>query len=304
MRVVIVGAGIGGLTAAIALRRVGVDAVVLEQAPELREVGAGISLWPNAINAFRRLGLGDAVEASGARVGDTDIRDWRGRVAAPVVLGPDRGALRRAVDHDPARRPPHDPARGARIPAAYVSAPGACRSTRTAPASASGSPTAAPRHCDVAIGADGLHSMVRAATVGDGPPRDSGLRAWRAVVSVDRAAGRAVDVGEYWGHGSLFGVQSLGEDSFYWYAASKARGADQAPGAEKDDLLRRFGSWAAPIPELIEATDATRPSCATTSTTVACRSSLAFGRVALLGDAAHPMLPMPRTGRLPGDRGR
>ena len=79
MRVLIVGAGIGGLTAAIALRRAGIDAVVLEQAPELREVGAGISLWPNAINAFRRLGVGDAVEATGARVADTEICDWRGR---------------------------------------------------------------------------------------------------------------------------------------------------------------------------------------------------------------------------------
>ena len=67
MRVVIVGAGIGGLTAAIALRRAGMDAVVLERAPELREVGAGISLWPNAINAFRRLGVGEAVEAAGRR---------------------------------------------------------------------------------------------------------------------------------------------------------------------------------------------------------------------------------------------
>ena len=52
----IVGAGIGGLTAAVALRRAGIDAVVLERAPELREVGAGISLWPNAINTLRRLG--------------------------------------------------------------------------------------------------------------------------------------------------------------------------------------------------------------------------------------------------------
>ena len=73
MRVLIVGAGIGGLTAAIALRRIDIDAVVLEQAPELREVGAGISLWPNAINAFRRLGIGEAVETNGARVTDTDI---------------------------------------------------------------------------------------------------------------------------------------------------------------------------------------------------------------------------------------
>ena len=145
--------------------------------------------------------------------------------------------------------------------------------------------------CDIAIGADGLNSMVRAATVGDGPPRDSGVRAWRAVVSTDEELAQRVGVGEYWGHGSLFGIQSLGDNSFYWYAAGKERGADQDPGAEKDELLRRFGSWAAPIPELLEGTDAQailrndlydRPA----------PKSMAFGRVALLGDAAHPMLPM------------
>jgi 2-polyprenyl-6-methoxyphenol hydroxylase-like FAD-dependent oxidoreductase len=100
-----------------------------------------------------------------------------------------------------------------------------------------------------------------------------------------------VDVGEYWGHGSLFGVQSLGDNSFYWYAAGQARGGDHEPGADKDELLQRFGSWAAPIPELLEGTDAQailrndlydRPA----------PKSMAFGRVALLGDAAHPMLPM------------
>jgi 2-polyprenyl-6-methoxyphenol hydroxylase-like FAD-dependent oxidoreductase len=111
------------------------------------------------------------------------------------------------------------------------------------------------------------------------------------VVSADEELARRVDVGEYWGHGSLFGVQSLGDNSFYWYAAGKVRAAGQAPSAEKDDLLRRFGSWAAPIPELLEGTDAQailrndlydRPA----------PKSMAFGRVALLGDAAHPMLPM------------
>ncbi|HEX8358675.1 MAG TPA: NAD(P)-binding protein, partial [Longimicrobium sp.] len=59
--IIIAGGGIGGLSAAIALRRAGWEARVFERAPELREVGAGISLWPNATRQLRRWGLLDEV---------------------------------------------------------------------------------------------------------------------------------------------------------------------------------------------------------------------------------------------------
>src|SRR5262245_53478755 len=66
--VLIIGGGIGGLAAAVALRRVGLRAQVFERAPELREMGAGLSLWSNAVKALRRLGLEDAVVAHGAAI--------------------------------------------------------------------------------------------------------------------------------------------------------------------------------------------------------------------------------------------
>src|SRR4051794_12402627 len=86
MKVLIVGAGIGGLTTAIALRRAGIDATVFEQTPELGEVGAGISLWPNAIKVLRRLGVGDEVESVGCAVTAAETRDHHGAVlhSSPV----------------------------------------------------------------------------------------------------------------------------------------------------------------------------------------------------------------------------
>lgn len=65
VRAIVVGGGIGGLTAAIALRRIGVEVVVFERAGELREIGAGISLWVNAMKALERIGLAEAVRAAG-----------------------------------------------------------------------------------------------------------------------------------------------------------------------------------------------------------------------------------------------
>src|SRR5437868_4989068 len=83
MRAIIVGSGIGGLSAAIALRRVGVDVTVYERAPELTEVGAGISLWANALRALDHVGAGDAVRAVALRMDRSEFRVRDGyRVAA------------------------------------------------------------------------------------------------------------------------------------------------------------------------------------------------------------------------------
>src|SRR5438067_621642 len=77
-RGLIVGGGIGGLTAAVALRRVGLEAVVLERARELRERGAGISLWPNAVKVLRALGVGKEIEAAATVQCECGLRTWRG----------------------------------------------------------------------------------------------------------------------------------------------------------------------------------------------------------------------------------
>ena len=143
----------------------------------------------------------------------------------------------------------------------------------------------------VVIGADGLHSRVRTALVHDGPPRYAGITAWRGVVPLDDTLARRVCSGESFGRGALFGVARLSGSQVYWWAGVRRResGGDE-PRAEKSALLRAFADWHDPIPELVAAT----PPEAITRTCLYDRPALArlsLGRIALAGDAAHPMLP-------------
>src|SRR5215471_12115313 len=87
MRVVIIGAGIGGLAAAVALRRVGVEGLVIERAPSIREVGAGLSLWSNAVNALRELGVDAKVIASASVIERNLVQTPNGHVIARTELG-------------------------------------------------------------------------------------------------------------------------------------------------------------------------------------------------------------------------
>ena len=79
-KAIIVGAGIGGITAAIALRKSGIEAAVYERAPELKEIGAGIALASNAMKVLSQLGLSDRVAGQGIPLANGDIRTWKGEV--------------------------------------------------------------------------------------------------------------------------------------------------------------------------------------------------------------------------------
>jgi 2-polyprenyl-6-methoxyphenol hydroxylase-like FAD-dependent oxidoreductase len=289
-RALVIGAGVAGLATAIALRRAGRDVLVLERAPELREIGAGISLWPNAVKALRRLGVGDAVEAAGAPAHDSAFRSWRGaqlgasitsrleeRFGAPLVLvhrARLQDAMRRALDQDTVRL-------GAEC--AALDQNGDTVAVRLVGGGV--------ERGAVAIGADGLHSRVRTALAHDGPPRYAGITAWRGVVPLDDALGRRISGGETFGRGSLFGVAALNGSQVYWWASMRCgESRGDAPRVERSSLLRTFAEWHDPIPELVAAT----PADAIIRTCLYDRPALgrlSDRRIALVGDAAHPMLP-------------
>src|SRR5215216_5731176 len=257
IRVVIIGAGIGGLAAGAILRRDGHEVTVLERAERFEPLGAGLALWPNGARALREIGVGATAEAAEVPRGDGGIRRARD------------GKLITAISPDVLER-----RYGA--PLALVHR-----------AELQGALLAAAGDGVVRFGADGINSATRAALLGDGPPRASGVVAYRAVVD---DWGGELAAGEYWGRGEVFGVAPLSRRLVYWYAAHRGELVVDAGEDRLAGLLARHGSWAEPIPSLLAAT---RPQTLLRHELFDRRPIDAWGRdaVTLLGDAGHPMLP-------------
>jgi 2-polyprenyl-6-methoxyphenol hydroxylase-like FAD-dependent oxidoreductase len=284
-RAIIVGGGIGGLAAALALQRAGLAVEVFERAPEIREVGAGIAIWANGIHALDALGLRSGIHACSVPYTAGGLRVWNGRtltsmavpelqerlgVLAIVVhradllgilldaLGADRvhlGAQCTDVQQD-----------GDGVTATFVDGRTACG--------------------DILIGADGLQSIVRARLHGHRAPVYAGFTAWRGIVTFDASRFPA---SESWGYGSIFGFVPISRGKVYWYATKNAPEGERLAD-EKAELESIFRDWHDPIAHLIHATD----TAAILRNDIYDRPPLdawGRGRMTLAGDAAHPMTP-------------
>jgi 2-polyprenyl-6-methoxyphenol hydroxylase-like FAD-dependent oxidoreductase len=289
VKAIIVGGGIGGLTAAIALRRVGVEAVVFERAAELREIGAGITLWANAVRALKKLDVYDAIREAGAELGG-EIRSWRGERISEITadqlksrLGEANLAVHRA-DLQSALLAAL-PQGTVRLGAEFVGfgEDGAGVVARFAGGH--------EERGDLLLGADGIDSSVRAQLFGRSAPRYAGYAAWRGVVDAGDGLVPA-EVGlNLWGRGSEFGLAGIGQGRFYWFMTRNAPEgeADDAAG-RKREVLDLLQGWYEPSRRAVEATEESK----ILRNDIYDRDPLkrwGAGRTTLLGDAAHPMTP-------------
>jgi 2-polyprenyl-6-methoxyphenol hydroxylase-like FAD-dependent oxidoreductase len=280
MRVIIVGAGIGGLSLAIALRRRGIDVLVLEKRGAFADEGAGIVLGPNVMSAVVPLGLDAALLAAGRPLGAMNIVDRQGRVLA-------RTAPRVAEFPHPAvaihRSRLHEVLR-----AAYD---GELRLGVTVERFALGARPAVwaddeRLEADLVVGADGIRSALRDHLNPGFKTRYSGVTCWRTVVDVEGTD----EAFEMWGPGKRVGVVPLAEGKSYVYLALNAPARAPSPFADLTAFRRHWAEFGEPARTALAAVnDLGRLLHNDLDDGIAPRWS-AEGAV-LLGDAAHAVTP-------------
>lgn len=290
MRIAIIGGGIGGLTAALALRQFGFEPQVFEQAPEVLEVGSAIIMWPNAMRVLHQLRLTEKVRHDGGVIEEARWVNHDGRLINHFVL-PKTGlpaiVLHRARLQEELRRalPPES------IHLGHVFEKFEQHSDVVVTRFSNGSSL----EFDLLIGADGLHSHVRAQLLNDGPLVYRGYTAWRGVVDFTPKSITPASAIEIYGNGKRFGIGPLGFDKVgWWVSVNRDSPNDEAhgpgPANDREGLLQLFDGWCEPVPELIQST----PLSSLIRNPVFDRKPVrkwGEGSVTLMGDAIHPLTP-------------
>ncbi|MEU6867567.1 FAD-dependent oxidoreductase [Streptomyces sp. NPDC046876] len=296
-KLIIVGGGIGGLATALATARQGHEVLVLERAPEFAEIGAGIQLAPNGLHALDRLGLGEAVRSTAVQMDELRFMDG---VTGEHVTSVD------LTEHYRERfGNPYAVVHRAELHTKLLEA---CRAVDTielrSAATAVGYEQDAASATvlledgeritgDALIGADGIHSAIRARLVGDGAPRNSGITVYRALIPMEQVPEelRHLTSVTWWtGPGCHFVHYPIAGGKYLNLAASSDNKATEAIAgvpATQGDIRREFASLGEDAQRLLALGEGWKSWVLVDRDPV---DTWTDGRVALLGDAAHPML--------------
>jgi 2-polyprenyl-6-methoxyphenol hydroxylase-like FAD-dependent oxidoreductase len=289
-RVIIIGAGVAGLTAGIALNRSGIDATVFEASSELREIGAGLGVQYAAMKALRRIGLEEGVREIGAPLSAMAWTMWDGR---PLVT----------ISHKPLKQKlgaeTHNVHRGEFL-SLLVREFGRDRIELGAKFEGfEEDSTEVVVHFEggrsergaLLVGADGSRSRVRSHSLGDGEPQPTKVLVWRSMPPFEHPLLPLGVLRQAYGPGKMFSVVPGTNQRVFWFAVGLvSEFGERAATGHKEELLGAYGNWAEPVLELLQAT----PESEMTRARIFDRPPArrwGTARVTLAGDAAHPMQP-------------
>ncbi len=287
----IVGGGIGGLTLAIAMQRKGMEVKVFEAAPQFKPLGAGIALAANAMKALEDIGIASEVIQAGRKIKRMYVKDDRGKVISftdAIQLTEQYGVVNNFTIH---RADLHEVLTKLLKVDTLVFGK-ACvdfeqNQNGVVIKFSDGSTSAA----DYLVACDGIHSPIRKKLLPLSSPRYAGYTCWRAVVDELPEGFNSDETTETWGPGRRFGVVPLSNNRVYWFATLNAPANDATyRNFSVKDLEEVFKDFHFPIPAILART---KNEQLIWSDIIDLKpiTQFAFGRVVLLGDAAHATTP-------------
>ncbi|MEN0581939.1 FAD-dependent urate hydroxylase HpxO [Phytobacter palmae] len=292
MKALVIGAGIGGLSAAVALKNAGIACDVFEAVKEIKPVGAAISIWPNGVKCMKHLGMGGIMETYGGPMRSMAYRDYRqGETLTQFSLAPlvervggrpcpvSRAELQREMLNYWGR---DNVQFGKRVSGVEENADGVT-------AWFTDGSTA---HGDFLIAADGSHSALRPYVLGYTPQRRyAGYVNWNGLVPVDESIAPAEQWTTFVGEGKRVSLMPVSDGRFYFFFdVPLPAGLAEDRTTLRDDLTRYFSGWAPPVQRLIAALDPQITNRIEIHD-IEPFDKLVRGKVALLGDAGHSTTP-------------
>ncbi|MBH0775484.1 FAD-dependent monooxygenase [Nocardia bovistercoris] len=290
-RVIILGGGIGGLSASIALRKVGIDATVYEQAPAFGTVGASLQVWVKGMKAFAELGLADEIRRRGAEVHrqqffnqhgtplyHAPLADLARTYGAPMPVMIRRSEVIETLSTAPDLGPVVFDHRATRIDQDDTGATVTFENGRR-------------ERAELVIAADGINSRTRQAILPEVKILTAGYVIVHAVAQHEPPCG-ANNFSLFFGRGTRIAIKDCGNDHIFWAAALRdpAVAIGEPNELVKYDLLRRFSVFPEPVHNLIRAT-AANAMLHHEVRALGPMPTWSSGRVAFLGDSAHAVTP-------------